>query len=237
MAFPQVANQTAGTQSTNSNSWSTDVTVPAHNSGELLMLFIGVDGTPTVTPTSINGVAWTTLVDHPTAGVAKLWVGYLFATSNQATPLAFTINLNNSEQGRWRVPRITGAHATTPPEASISNGVSGQPTSPVLNPVNWDVEDTLWYTLAGGDDGNTALTSIPADYTDQFGDASGGGNGAWLFGGRRELAAASEDPGIFQLDRTTEWSAATVAVRPAAAAAGVGMTIPRRASRGALLQL
>jgi hypothetical protein len=69
------------------------------------------------------------------------------------------------------------------------------------------------------------ITGFPANYTTGkiFSNASGRPT---LGYGYRELAAASEDPGVFTFDAASPASAATVAVQPTAAAGWSGRTPP-----------
>ncbi len=107
--------------------------------------------------------------------------------------------------------RITGY--TGAPEAAHIGGSTFD--CPNLTP-SWGAKKTLWLACASSANAN-AFTAPPADYTD-FDDEGYGGhmNGTHCANGRRELLAASEDPGGFAAgteESTTFRHAATIAVQ------------------------
>jgi len=211
MAFPQVqdADTTSGTVTANTQVWT--LTYPANIvSGNLLMVFLAHDGGSAIGWSPFTGLG------SFTEGTVVLGVAYKFADGTESG--TFTLDMGASEQGAWRVLRITGAHASTPPETANFGSSGTTPDPPNLNPTNWDVEDTLWFAAVAADHGNTNTTAWPLP-DDNFDLASGGATGADLGMCRDELAQASLDPGTFTIDQSEGWITATVAVRPAAAVA------------------
>lgn len=199
-------------QTSNSSSWT--LTYPLNvASGNLLLGFMGIDGDPTTTWPA----GWSKVAEYASGTASRMVVARKFATGSESGN--FTVSLSASEQGCWRIIRITGAHASTEPEVSSNaTGVSTTPDPGSLNPANWDVEDTLWFAVEAADHGNTDAVGFPANYTNGLTDSSGGANGAHLGTARRNNRAASEDPGAFTVDQSEDWTAVTIAVRPAAPA-------------------
>lgn len=202
---------------TNSTSWS--IAVPAHNSGDLLLLVLGTDGAPTINSISaVNGVSWTLNLINTANGTAnKLYAAWLRATSTQATDINVTVALSATEQGIVRVWAITGAHASTAPAVgTVVTGTSTTPDPPNLDPAGWATEDTMWFAVVSTDAAVSA-TGYPSnmDTATGFTDVSGGGNGAGLHTCRASSAVSALNPNTFSLSASETWVAQTIAIRPA----------------------
>jgi hypothetical protein len=120
---------------------------------------------------------------------------------------------------------IGGAHASTVPEvAVVAGGPDNSVNPPTLNPAGWDIENALWLAV-GGTRFNNTVSSAPANYTDlqTRSHTTNSDNGTAMMA-RRELSAASEDPGTFAIVNSEIWVAATVAVRPGVAGGEVNGT-------------
>ncbi len=213
MAFPQVA--AVGHSTEPSNETTHDAVMPAGTaSGDLLIMFITMDGSTSNTIT-VSEAGWTALSNPEGASAVQTAVFYKFLTAAQSN---FTWASNNTQESVTRVYRITGAHASQVPEfdATINDASSStDPDPPSLNPTGWDVEDTLWIAWFGADSNITTINSYPTNFTDNnFYDDTGGGVSAAF--ATRENAAASEDPGIFDMNGNDDNIVWTIAVRPAA---------------------
>lgn len=225
MAFPQVidADTMSGTVTTNSTSWT--LTYPTNLvSGDLILAFVGHDG---ASGTS-SGATWPAgfITSFGNSGNAA---GLLFAKklSDGTETGSFTLTLPASEQGGWRVFRITGWEGTIGTEFSnlaasgavvrgtAATGASNVPNPPSLDPVNWATEDTLWIAATGLDTSRTiSVFPLPDRNT---ADVSGGSNGATLGICMDELAQSSLDPSTFTISASDEWAANTIAIRPSSA--------------------
>jgi hypothetical protein len=122
---------------------------------------------------------------------------------------------------------ISGAHATTPPEAgSRASGTSSAADPASFNPAGWDAEDTLWICTAGCGETSTsgafqglagAGGGAPANYGDNLptgisADVVGGVEGGAYF---RQLNAAAENVGPISPDTSNARNAAfVIAIRP-----------------------
>ena len=226
MAFPQVsdADTQSGLQSTNSTSWT--LTYPTNlASGDLILGFVATDGV--AVPTWPSG--WEA-EDRGSGDNELYWAKKL---SDGTETGNFTLTLDATQQGCWRVLRITGWQGTLgtvwdnitnggaviAPRLNANIGTDTAPDPPSFDPANWGVEDTLWFAIASSDHGATTYTGFPTSFTNTSAQESGGAGGAALGTARLESAAASVDPSAFTTDASEQWVAQTIAVRPAAAAA------------------
>lgn len=218
MAFPTVAAiGTAHTTTTNQTSKS--INCPAAQAGDRLILVMCWDGSPTVNSVSaVNGQSWSqrihVLAPSSTARFAIYEISSLTANISSQT---VTVGLSASEMGGAQIYAIRGSD---PAGGSLlfSSSVTGTSTAPdpgSLNPANWDVEDTLWLAICGND-GNVSVSGYPTNYTNGLNTRAANSAGAGIGVARRELSAASEDPGAFTLSASDGWVAVTAAIRPAA---------------------
>lgn len=226
MAFPtiQTADTTNGTVTTNSNSWT--LTYPTNlASGDLILAFLAGDGTPAPS----WGVAG--FIDSVT-GPAAVKLSWAKRVSDGTETGTFALSLGASEQGAWRIFRITGWEGTLGTgflngagdgavlAAGTSTGSpSANPDPPSLDPNNWATEDTLWFAACAVDTSRTISVFPLAD--NQTADVSGGSNGATLGLCTTNSAVSSLNPSTFTISAGDDWGAGTIAVRPAADAAYV----------------
>lgn len=225
MAFPAVqsADTTNGTVTTNSNSWT--LTYPANiAAGDLLLLFAAVDGNVGVTLPA----GWVVATGAGAPANVTSVVAKKNATGSETG--TFSMSLTATEQGGWRIFRITGWHGTlgttfdntanSGAVEQVAGGFGGSANCdpPSLNPNNWATEDTLW-VASGGFDTSRTVTTYPTNMADlRTADVSGGSNGATLAIAMANSAAASFDPVTFVMSASDESVGFTVGVRPAAPA-------------------
>lgn len=224
MAFPviQTADTKNGTVTSNSTSWT--LTYPTNlASGDLILAFLATDGdNSTVQPTFPANWTRNTQSEANVTIVCAAKISLGTETGN------FSVTLNASEQGGWRVFRITGWYGSganiggiigsvqdTGLATAVNNdiGTSSTPDPPSLNPTNWDVEDTLWFAVCAVDTSRT-ISAYPYANNNSA-DVSGGAGGATLGICTTTSAVASLDPGTFTISAADDWLATTVAVRPA----------------------
>lgn len=209
MAFPVVASLTATVFTSTATAHL--VNMPATvNSGDLLITKFVNQVDAVTTPSG-----WTQL--HSTANTVRLGTYYRIADGTEG---GIQVNFVTSSPRRAaaHVYRITSWHGTTPPEVgTAATGNSTLPDPPTLSP-SWGAEDTLW--LAGTGAGAIVTVSVyPTSYTDGA-DDDATTTAPTVASARRELNATSDDPGTFTISGSTTWVAQTLAIRPAAAAAG-----------------
>lgn len=220
MTFPTVQDGDTknGTQTSNSTSWTG--TYPTNiASGDLLLMFVASDGNPAVTSTGWTQVGTDAVSACNVNCLAKIAAGTETGT--------FTISVSASEQGAWRIFRITGWFGSGLPtsnnahdgagvdSAGALGGASSTPDPPNLDPGQWATEDTLWFATCGVDTSRTISVFPLADRNSS--DVSGGAGGATLGLCSTNSAVSSLNPGTFTISTSDDWGALTVAVRPAAA--------------------
>jgi len=189
------------------------VNMPATvNAGDLLIVLFNNDGDETVT----TPAGWSLLASDANGTQVRLSVYYKIAAGTEG---GTTVNFvtSDNEEAAAQVYRITDWHGTTPPEISTAaTDTSNKPNPASLDPIGWDVSDTLWLAVAGQDRGDQdGTTAYPAYYTDGISTPSSNGTRSCrTLSARRVLAAASENPGPFTIPVLEEWVAFTIAVRP-----------------------
>ncbi len=243
MAFPtvQTADTTNGVVTSNSTSWT--LTYPTNiQAGDLLLAFVASDGN-SQTPTWPAGWVKDAILG-PSSAVTGIWVKKLATGSETGT---FNVTGMGSEQGAWRVFRITGWEGTlgTTTETGTTtdgaaSGLFAIGTSATANPTtltpHWGADDTLWIAMCAVDTSRT-ITTFPANCPDlNTSDVSGGAGGATLAVAMSNLNAIFFDPNAFAIT-SDDWVAFTVAVRPVAAATGKALVFDtRRVVRNSLLR-
>jgi len=223
-AFPTVVTAANSVQATDSTSHT--VSLPSGIvSGDLLIGFFSCDGTATVTWPN-EGTDWIEIVSN--ASVAnRLSIAWRKADGTEGASI--TVTTSASEESVHIVYRITGHidPSTQPPEQASTTGSGVNPNPPDLTPTG-GAKDYLWFAIEGSDD-DDLVTVYPTSYTDgeTYGSSTGGGD-CGIGAARRELNAASENPGAFTIAATEQWVAATIAVHPVAAGADDDLMILAR---------
>lgn len=222
LAFPTVAGETGDIRLTSSTTQNVILPTPI-DAGDLLLIFLATDGAPTYTWPSGWNQAGNNLFSVA-SGTAVKMEGKQRVADGSEDGGTVAVTTSASEAMAYVTVRITGWHGTTPAEAATASNTT-KPDPPSLNPTGWDAEDTLWFCVGCTDTGGTDnddISAISANYTlvDTLQNSGTDAGGVNLGVGRRNLNAASEDPGVYTTATNEDTCAATVAVRPAAAAAG-----------------
>lgn len=249
MAFPtvQTADTKSGTVAVNSASWT--LTYPTNIvSGDLLVAAVAADGTGSAT-----AAGWQAHFQTNAAGAVTLTTLLRIAGGTETG--TFTATISASEQGAWRIFRISSASwfAGTIPTGSAIDLSSSQrdgtgvavasPASPsasstpdpvVLDPSNWATEDTLWIAAIGVDTSRTISAYPLADLNTA--DVSGGSTGATLGICMKNDAVSSLDPGTFTISASDDWATITTAIRPAAGGAAAKSLLARRRNRSRIIR-
>jgi hypothetical protein len=217
-AFPYVPAGASGTKTSleDADTYSVNIDLPTSiASGDLIIAFFGKDHDNTATWPD----PWEEIVDASNGTVSSMHVAYLIATGGETSVTVTTSDTERSHHIAIRIPAASW-HGTTPPEVSstIATGNSQYPNSASLTP-SWGSEDTLWIsTAAFADFDEVTLTSYPSSYSDNQNFYGPTGSSCGIGIASRELNTTSQDPGQFTMSAGRPWIAATIAVRPAAAA-------------------
>ncbi len=190
-----------------------NVDMPATvNSGDLLVILItrfNMTGTWT-TPTG-----WTLLYDDTSSSTSDSAAYVKSADGTEGGTSVAVVHSSDGRAGAAQAYRITGWSGTlSEVEEARANGSSVSPDPPSLTPA-WGAEDTLWIVAAHTSDDDVVTDTFSTNYGNGVDTVCGGGGNASgrISSARRELNAASDDPGVFALASTESWVAATIAIR------------------------
>jgi hypothetical protein len=216
-AFPAVA--TTGHAATTPASTTINATVPSGIAAGNLLLLFAVAVNPANEDTTFSGLTgWTQLctANEPSATFsASGEVYYKFASGSETN---FTFTASASIEAAVRIWRITGAHASTPPECTATVFTGDVANSDSLT-VSWGSADNLWFSLFGKYNCNDAVTAYPASYTsNQYEGNCVDGDPPHFGVSSRENATDTENPGAYTMD-SGQGVEFTIGIRPAAAPA------------------
>lgn len=214
MAFPAVESLTPFSNATPGSSHN--VTMPATvSAGDLLLMILAPSASSTLT---VTATGWTNIGFTDRAFIlVKVATG-----SEGGTTVAVSLGSSLSLSAQtFRISAWYGGLAGVESGHVNSVGASALCDHPSLT-ASWGIADTLWLALAGGSANDSAVTVYPTSYTDGTNTVSGAGDGSGcqVASSRRELAAATDNPSATQVFPTQVNRSYTVAIRPAAAAAG-----------------
>ena len=218
-SFPQVAATNISKESSAVSSHT--VALPTGiQSGDLLLAFFNAEGGIGSSETITWPNGWTEFASeishsgNPTTGAAVHFrAAYRQADGTEGANITVTTGTNATSA--HNTYRITGADdpATQAPEAATAGSTSSETTidAPSLTPTG-GAQDYLWLAVVALNQGNT-LSASPTNYTNLIQDS---GTGGGLGSSRRELNAASTDPGGHPLTSgsSNRTVGATIAVHP-----------------------
>lgn len=241
MAFPVVESVTEYQQA--SQQTSHNVTMPATVTADdlLLMLFCcDQDVASGLSLTTPSG--WTQIVIQSTTGAYVVAIYAKKAVGNEG---GTTVNVAitgspNSQVAVAQTYRITGWGGTIADDIDISAiASSGFSTTVDTSAVTagWGSADNLFIVMVGAADDDAVHTSTPANYGNHISTVSGAGGdtnpGCECISLRRNLAAASDNPGSWTLTQGEAWAGWTLVVEPGSAGGGsapIAPTFPRLAT-------
>ena len=216
MTFATVAATATSVEGTDTPSHT--ITLPASVAGDLLRVYFASEGDNTVT--DWDGFTEIFSVNRGTA--VHLSSAYMKATSASVPGTSITITTSSSESSAHVARKYTGHEdpATQAPEASAgANGFSNTPNPDSLTPTG-GAKDYVYEVACASQSSNDPFDSFPSNYTGSQQDLDSGGpsNTVTIGVAFRNLNAASDDPGSFDLAGadSRNWVAATFVVHPAA---------------------
>ena len=227
MSFPSVVAVNGGNATVDATSVTINLPDGSNVSGRLILLFFTSDG-------SGESFTWPTgfteILAEGGTGFTN-GVAYRFTDGTEgysSTGATTTLTITSVEQSAHTTYLLSGVNTSSPPEAATATtGTSTAPDSGSLNPAGWRTEDTLWFAFASANGLSSTtprFSAYPTNYTNGRSDISAGGNGVVQAVARRELNAASEDPGAFTIDTSAGWRASTIVVRPGAVSYTLAVT-------------
>lgn len=233
MAFPDIPTAAGNRVLVNTQADTTGTrTFPSltgltKNAGDLLIAICVGYQTGTGTNAAFSGWTGSFTEFHDSATTTTMAVGmaYKFSTGSETGTIAVTQAGAITGHAAMILMSISGAHASTAPEAGSRASGTGAADPASFDPAGWAAEDTLWISVAGNGETATGgtwtgLASSPTNFsgdvlTAQSGDAVGTVQAGVGF---RQLNASSLDVGPWTGDTTNARDAAVVvAVRPAPA--------------------
>jgi hypothetical protein len=203
-----------------------DVAVPLGDPGDLLLMLYGSD--------EVSGtITWPSgfvQVAVAPASPPELRAAWKEASGGEGSSLV--VQTTNVEESAHLVWRVKGPGPWTAPEGGGAGASGSSMDPPLLDPVAWDVENTLWLAAALWVSGTEVLTGYPASYVNGLVFQDPGAIPTFAIA-RRELAAGSENPGAFVKSGTGGYAALTLAIRPRLLVAGRrGFNMPVKGRRG-----
>lgn len=199
------------TYSDNSGLGSHPINLPAGiAAGDLLLLFVIINGAPTVTDPS----GYTPLVSTQVGDTQRVYAKIATGSEGPTETLAIT----GSQRVNAVSYRITGnRNGVTSSEISVSAvsaANTATPDPPSLTP-SWGSAENLWIGVTLSQDGGYTFSSYPTNYDlGQLNVQSSTGNGNGVSVAARLLTASSEDPGVFTTVTNRARQTYTLAVRP-----------------------
>jgi hypothetical protein len=211
MASPAVQTRNSGSQTTNATAHT--VNLPSGIvSGDLILVFIAYDGAVTTTWPGSAG-DWNEILDDDNTSVSMA-IAWRLADGTEGSTIEVTSS--GSEKSNHVSYRITGHEnpATQAPEAVAPSKVTNSaPLAPIMSPTGGS-KDYLFIACEGHNDGRTATTSGPPNYSQLQALNTGGATGCGIGTAERQYTTATDPNGNFAIDASEDSIGSKVAVHP-----------------------
>ncbi len=216
MAFPSVDATSTSTEGTDTTAHT--ITLPSSLAGDLLVVIFASESDNTIS----DWDGFTSIFAVNRGTTAHLSVAYMEATSASVPGTSIGITTGSTESSVHIAYKISGhiAPATQAPEASTgATSFSNAPNPDALTPTG-GAADFLFIAACSSQATNDPFDGFPTSYDgSQLDEDSGGPSNTCTVGAAwRQLNAASDDPGSFDLAGADDrnWVACTIVVHPAA---------------------
>jgi hypothetical protein len=213
VAFPQIQG-TAADYASSTSVLTHSINLPSGiQAGEKLLFILAIRRQTTAGDVSFATLS-PTVVGTPTLQGAStgLWLYQMTATGSE--PSTTDINVTVATGMTSRVIRLSGAGAIEQTGVALGSTLTLDPPS---HTPSFGAQDTLWFAIAGNNNGAHTISASPANYTANS--IQPGLSGAVTLGyATRELNASSEDPGAYTYSLASPSLATTIAVQPASGA-------------------
>jgi len=187
------------------------------NTGDLLVVFLACDGTPTV----VSPAGWTFFFGWNSWGGPTTKFS-MYAKRANGTEGGTTVDFvtTAAERAAAQVYRISAwrdsGTIANDVEVNVTGSTDANPDPPALDPTHWGVENTLWIAAYGAEGDNNA-TAFPSNYIGgTYTESDRSATSSSLASGYRTAAVGAEDPAPFAITASSFWIACTLGVRLAA---------------------
>lgn len=228
-AFPVIADQV--TTNISGTTLTPTINLPSGIvAGDLILAHLNCSNRPDE-KCNIWPDGWIPL-SHTNGGTAGIWSAYRRATGGETSVTLTVTNNGPARSYAGLAQRITGAHATIPPEliqtgAESASSATGDPPN---NVPSWGSAKTLFIEMAGMQNTRT-VSAYSTGYTLNQIAFSNTGTASTIISAARELQAASDDPGTFTINTAATMAVRTIAIPPAGLANGYPNIMACRTSR------
>jgi hypothetical protein len=202
MAFPTVVSATThpfATQSTNHN-----VPGQSPSAGNLILIAFALDGgdRTVTTPTDFTLLAVDDPAVNTTGASGRLGIYAKVATGSEGTANVNFVS-DGSRAGAAHQYIISDWGGTLATDVDVSSATIPQASDPAAVTADWGSADNLFIAVAAIFDDDLNYTVAPSNYSNLLNSVTGNGGagtGGGLGSARRELASASDDPGVFTVE-------------------------------------
>lgn len=225
MAFSTVS--ASATSSEVSYTTSHTVTLPASNSGDILVFFMNCENSA---GTGLTLTGWTEVQgEYGASGISDNYVWAKVSSGSEPATVAVTSATSCSSATVCLTIIDSEGTLNALEFATFASGNSTGPDSATLTP-SWGSADTMWISVANLRRGRTVTTYPYADNNLYISTGTSNGDPAVALCSD-EIASVTVDPAAYLISASTNWYAMTMAVEPAAAA-GITLTAPDTAQEG-----
>lgn len=203
--FPSIRGSLAENTQASGNNFV--VTLPSHQIGDLLLVFVSAEGTGDISEASGT---W----DRRSYGIDGDVRAGVFAKHAESASETLTIDNSANNANIQQISFAVKDSFYEAPASTVSTNELASATNTGGNPPNltptWGSAKNLWFAAIMTDNAN--ISGTPANYTAETNNTP---TAARLSVGYRQLEAASEDPDSFSGPSGANRFSMTLAVRPA----------------------
>lgn len=207
------------TPATTASGTTHSITLPSHQSGDLLVAIYGVasqTGQSDTINTGSSTSGWTA-AQEVRLGTAKGIIVWKVADSGSEV---LVMSCNYSKQAAQHVYRIRNFSGTP----SFGTGVaaaSSTPNPPRCPPGTAELTSAEYLWIVSCVPQQYGITAAPTDFTDLASVSPPGSSNVGCGSARRLYTGTSLDPGAFSITGSNNWAAHTIAIAPAAGGVSV----------------
>ncbi len=232
-AAPSVCATSHGAETSATTSHTLNIPSPCSGdgSGELILVTFGRSANNTTTwPNNANDSS-TQVYPKQASGTGVCEIHARFRLANGADSSTWVVTTSDSIKVAYQARRITGYQGTPEGTTVADAGANQNPNPPLVTPSWGSAEDLLIVQMCHSL--SATVSTWPSGYASAGPDAQEDntttGTSVGTASTTRTATITTEDPGTWTITASQRWAAATIAIQPAAAAAGAGS---RRMQKG-----